>query len=52
MGGAGCLLVERSLCRCSGGWSWISSLWSVMECSVVNFEMGLWVLCDFGQPVY
>ena len=41
-----------SLHQCSGGWSWISSLWSAMECPVVNFEMGLWVWCDFGQPVY
>ena len=23
-----------------------------MECLVVNFEMGLWVWCGFGQPVY
>ena len=37
---------------CSGGWNWTSSLWSVMECPVVSFEMGLWVWCDFGQPVF
>ena len=23
-----------------------------MECPVVSFEMGLWVWCDFGQPVF
>ena len=23
-----------------------------MECPVVSFQMGLFVLCDFGQPVY
>ena len=36
-----------SLRQCSGGWSWISSLWSAMRCSVVSFEvsMGLvWLL--------
>ena len=33
--------------------SWISSLWSASsECPVVSFEMGLWVWCDFEQPVY
>ena len=25
--------------------------WSAMECSVVSCEMGLCVMCDFGQPV-
>ena len=40
-----------SLCRCSGAWNWISFLWSAMECSVMSFEMGLCVWCDFGQPV-
>ena len=42
---------KRSLCRCSGGWSWISSLWSAVECPVMSFDMGLCVRCDFGQPV-
>ena len=28
-----------------------SSLWNAMECSVMNFAMGLCVRCDFGQPV-
>ena len=55
MGGAGCLacqgLLVREACWCSGGWSWISSLWSAMKCPVVSFEI-LWVWCDFGQPVY
>ena len=45
--------------------SWLGNLASVfwwveldlfsLECnevSVVSFEMGLWVWCDFGQPVY
>ena len=27
------------MCQCSGGWSWISSLWSAMKCLVVSFEM-------------
>ena len=27
-----------NLCQCSGGWSWISSLWSAMKCLVT--------LCD------
>ena len=26
-----------SLCRCSGVWSWISSLWSAMKCPVLEF---------------
>ena len=38
-----------SLCRCSGVWNWISSLWSAMECPVMSFWMGLCVWCDFGQ---
>ena len=37
--------------RCSDVWNWISSLLSAMECPVVSFEMGLCVMCDFGQPV-
>ena len=40
-----------SLCRCSGAWNVISSLWSAMECPVMSFEMGLCVRCDLGQPV-
>ena len=40
-----------SLCQYSGAWDWISSLWSAMECPVMSFEMGLCVMCDFGQPV-
>ena len=43
---------QGSLPWCSGGWSWISSLWSAMEYPVVSFEMGLCVWYDFGQPVY
>ena len=30
-----------SLCRCSGGWSWISSLWSAMKCPVMSYEMSM-----------
>ena len=30
-----------SLCRCSGGWSWISSLWSAMKCSIMSYEMSV-----------
>ena len=30
-----------SLLRCSGGWSWISSLWSAMKCPIVSFEVSL-----------
>ena len=40
-----------SLRQCSGAWSWISSLWSAVECPVTSFEMGLCVRYDFGQPV-
>ena len=40
-----------SLCRCSGVWNLISSLWSAMECPEMSFEMGLCVRCDLGQPV-
>ena len=29
--------------QCSGGWNWVSSLWSAMECPVVSSEMDLWV---------
>ena len=42
--------------------SWLGKLVSVfwwveldlfsLECPVVSFEMGLWVWCEFGQPVY
>ena len=34
-------LVRERLCRCSGGWSWISSLWSAMKCSVMSYEMSM-----------
>ena len=30
-----------SLCLCSGGWSWISSLWSSMKCPVMSYEMSV-----------
>ena len=32
---------QGSLCRCSGGWSWISSLWNAMKCPVVSFEVSM-----------
>ena len=37
-------------CRCSGGWSCISSLWSAMKCPVMSYEMSmvlgwLWAAC-------
>ena len=55
MDGAGCLacrgLLVREACVGVGGWSWVSSLWSAMECPAVSFEMGPWVWCDFGRPV-
>ena len=31
-------LVTEACCRCSHGWSCISSLWSAMKCPVMNFE--------------
>ena len=37
--------------RYSGAWNWISSPWSAMESPVMSFEMGLCVMCDFGQPI-
>ena len=33
--------VKESLHQCSGGWSWISSLWSAMKCPVMSFEMSV-----------
>ena len=40
----------EKLVSCSGGWSWVSSLWSAIKCSVVSFEMSiglvkLWAAC-------
>ena len=32
---------QGSLCRCSGGWSWISSLWSTMKCPVMSYAMSV-----------
>ena len=45
MGGVGLVacqgfLVEK-LCLCSGGWSWISSLWSAVKCPVTSYEMSV-----------
>ena len=41
MGGLSMFLVQGSLCRCSGGWSWIPSLWSAMKCPVMSYEMSM-----------
>ena len=39
-----------NLCRCSGGWTWISPLWSAMKCPVIRYEISvglewLWAAC-------
>ena len=35
-----------SLCRSSGGWSCISSLWSAMKCPVMSYGMSIaWAAC-------
>ena len=55
MGGVGRLACQGFLFReacvsvlvCETGFL----LWSAMECPVMSFEMGLCVMCDFGQPV-
>ena len=41
--GWGCMgdLSRGSLCQCSGGWIWISSLWSAMKCPVMRYEMSM-----------
>ena len=41
---------QGSLPWCSGGWSWISSLWGAIECPVVSFGVSvglawLWAAC-------
>ena len=39
-----------SLHLCSGGWYWISSLWSAMKCPVVSFEVSMclvWLLAVY-----
>ena len=41
MGGLSRFPGYGSLCRCSGGWSWISSLWSAMKCPVMSYEMSV-----------
>ena len=50
----GKLVSVFSVFKCStlvSVWTWISSLWSAMECPVMSFVMGLCVRCDFGRPV-
>ena len=32
---------KGSLPWCSGGWSWVSFLWSVTKCPVVSFEVSV-----------
>jgi len=32
---------KGTLCPCSGGWSWISSLWSAMKSPVMSYETSL-----------
>ena len=32
-------LVRETCVGCSGGWSWIFSLWSAVKCPVMSFEM-------------
>jgi len=34
-------LVGGSLCLCSGGWNWMSSLWSAVKCPVVSFGVSM-----------
>ena len=34
-----------SLCLCSGWWSWSSSLWRAMQCSVVGFRVSMGSEC-------
>ena len=46
MGGVGpavceSFLVSGNLCLCPGGWSWISSLWSAVQCPVVGFGVSI-----------
>ena len=45
MGGVGQVACQgflvRKACQCSGGWSWISSLWSAKKCPVVSCEMSV-----------
>ena len=37
----GFLVREACVGVLGGGWSWISSLWSTMKCSVLSYEMSL-----------
>ena len=57
MGGAGCLACRglrnrEAYVGVLVGGAGFFSIWSAVECPVVSFEMGLWLWCDFGQPVY
>ena len=36
---------------CSGGWSWISSLWSAIKCPIWVLRC-LWICCDFRLPIF
>ena len=33
--------LAREACVSSGGWSWISSLWSAMKCPMMSYEMSM-----------
>ena len=38
-----------NLCRCSGGWGWITFLWSAMKCPVMSYKMSVgleWLLAS------
>ena len=38
-----------SLCLCSGGWSWISSLCSAVKCPVVSFGVSVGLTQALGS---
>ena len=41
MGGIVSVVCQGFFCWSSGGWSWISSLWSAMKCPVMSYEMSM-----------
>ena len=50
-----CLVKVSSLGKFAFVFWWVELDLFSLECNevlVVSFEMGLWVWCDFGQPVY
>ena len=53
MGGVGWMVVKVSrLGKLVSVFWWVELDLFSLECPVVSFEMGLWVWCEFGQPVY